>query len=548
MEGLPEATEDKEGGESRSVVCIVDDDPARLQGLGERLREAQKKGTKVVGLSSLDEALAVLPELRPGCLLFPERLLDCPARVLFDLLALGSGEPSPPLIAVIIEDAEGVHVRALRSFVSDWRAGDDCDSCDDSDLTSVVGALLDRRDRRREETKRAYSERLGTLRRIFSRAAHEINNPAAIIRLAISAVSDAVEARAPESEVQPGFGSTFSAEDVSRLRELVQSADDALERIALGLRNLEGQAGSALGHQTLLTLDDVVLTAKSRVLEKNRSEGSVAFELGATDEFFGDKDQLLRLVLDLVDNAIEATGRGGSVRVRTMVEEQCALLFVEDSGPGVDAELVEDIFEPLFSTRSARGALGMGLARVWGIVERHGGKIRVDRSELGGARFTVRIPFDRSAEPLSVTSSQLLPPSGTERGPRILIVDDEPQIRDSYSRVLRRHFEVDVAPSSQAALSLIRERAYALILCDVIMPGEDGVALAQRLVRDYPEHASVLLFCTGGVLETPQERFLTMWENGFLRKPMSAGELVDSALAFIEAKSQLPLELEQPAS
>lgn len=548
MVGHPKTNEDGGSGVPLSTVFVVDDDAAHRRRVSEQL-ETTLQGTRVIELGCLDDGLRLWGEHQPECVLLPERLLGESGRVLFELLAGADGATSPPLVVVIAEDSSGgLRARALRSVVSEWTVRKDLEGPVEADLSSVVGALLNRRDRRREETRRAYSERLGTLRRIFAKAAHEINNPAAIIRLAIAAVSDAIEARAPDSAVQSGASSLLSSEDVNRLRELVQSADDALGRITLGLRNLENEAGISLGHQTSLTMDGVVQGAKTQLLEKDRPLLDLSFELDAADEFFGDKDQLVRLVLDLVDNALEAAAPGGRVVVKTSVEGRRAVVSVEDSGAGVDVELLDDIFEPLFSTRSDRGALGMGLARVWGIVERHGGTIRVGRSELGGARFVVKIPLEGNEEPLSVASSQVIPPSGTEHGPRILIIDDEPQIRDSYSRVLRRHFEVDVASSSVNALSLVEERAYALILCDVIMPGEDGVDFAQRLVRDFPDHASVLLFCTGGVLEAPQERFLTMWENGFLRKPMSAAELVNSVSTFIESKSRLPLELEKPAS
>ncbi len=529
-----------------TTIFIVDDDAVSSGRLCEHFSAALPQ-VELAIWPSLAAARVGLAEKRPECVVVAEHLLDGSGRSLLELLTAAS-DKAPPLIVATAASERRWAIRSLSSVAWEYDAvSGRADSTPARDLTRVVGEMIEQRGRRRDEVRRAYAERLGTLRRMFGRVAHEINNPAAIIRLALSAVRDAVEPQ-PADEEQLS-NRTLSADEVTRLNELVQSAEDALARITVGLRELESRAGLALGHQSSVTINEVARAVEARALEDlTASQVEVLFEYGAEESFFGDRDQLMNLIHDLLDNAIEAAGDSGRVRVTTGVEGGQTLLTVEDSGEGVDAELLEDIFEPLFSTRFDRGALGMGLSRVWGIVERHGGTIAVERSPLGGARFVVSLPLDQGAEPLSVVSSQLIPSSRTAREERILIVDDEPQIRASYSRVLRQRYEVDVAPSSQAALSLIRERSYALILCDVIMPGEDGVRFAERLLAEYPEQANVLLFCTGGVLEAPQERFLTMWENGFLRKPMSAEELLNSVGVFIEAKSELPLELELPAS
>lgn len=529
-----------------ATIFIVDDDEVSLGRLRAHFGAALPE-VKLVTWPSLAAAGAGLAERQPECVVVAEHLLDGSGRALLEFLTAAS-EKAPPLIVATAESERRWAIRSLSSVAWEYDAvSGRADSTPARDLIRVVGEMLERRGRRRDEIRRAYAERLGTLRRMFGRAAHEINNPAAIIRLALSAVRDALEPHAGERERDPSR--TLSVDEIARLHELVQSGEDALGRITAGLRELESRAGLALGHQSSVTMNEVARAAEAWARgEPRASRVEILFDYGAEESFFGDREQLLHLVQDLLDNSIEAAGANGRVRVTTGIDAASALVTVEDSGEGVDAELLEDIFEPLFSTRFDRGALGMGLSRVWGIVERHGGTIVVERSTLGGARFVVSLPLDQGVEPLSVASSQLVPSSRTERGERILIVDDEPQIRASYSRVLRRRFEVDVAPSCQAALSLVRERSYALILCDVIMPGEDGVRFAEKLLAEHPEQANALLFCTGGVLEAPQERFLTMWENGFLRKPMSADELLNSVTVFIEAKSELPLELEMPAS
>jgi signal transduction histidine kinase len=105
-------------------------------------------------------------------------------------------------------------------------------------------------------------------------------------------------------------------------------------------------------------------------------------------------DRCMRLVVNLLRNAAEAAGEGGAVRVALDAAEGGQQLRIDDSGPGVPEALRERIFEPLFTTRGAAGH-GLGLATCRAIVAGHGGAIRCEASELGGARFVATFPDPR---------------------------------------------------------------------------------------------------------------------------------------------------------
>ena len=116
----------------------------------------------------------------------------------------------------------------------------------------------------------------------------------------------------------------------------------------------------------------------------------------------GNPDELHRMVLNLLDNAISHTPRGTEVRLRTARDGGEALLEVSDDGPGIPAELREQVFE-----RFVRGAgpadevpgsgTGLGLAIVRAVADSHGGSVVADSSPRGGARFVVRLPCVRDA-------------------------------------------------------------------------------------------------------------------------------------------------------
>ena len=97
--------------------------------------------------------------------------------------------------------------------------------------------------------------------------------------------------------------------------------------------------------------------------------------------------------LNLLDNAARAVGSSGRIRVEAWNEAGSYCIRIGDSGPGIDAASAQRIFEPFFTTRQAGEGTGLGLAIALQVVQQAGGRIEVDRSDLGGAAFTVRIPM-----------------------------------------------------------------------------------------------------------------------------------------------------------
>ena len=104
----------------------------------------------------------------------------------------------------------------------------------------------------------------------------------------------------------------------------------------------------------------------------------------------GDPTQLAQVIVNLAQNAAQFAGPTGSVEVAVASDEKSALVTVDDSGPGIDPAIRNRLFEPLVTTRP--GGVGLGLALVRRVIERHGGSVVASRSPLGGARFTVQLP------------------------------------------------------------------------------------------------------------------------------------------------------------
>jgi CheY-like chemotaxis protein len=153
---------------------------------------------------------------------------------------------------------------------------------------------------------------------------------------------------------------------------------------------------------------------------------------------------------------------------------------IADTGTGIPPEILDRIFDPFFTTKEISRGTGLGLATVLGIVETHAGFITVESTVGQGSSFQLHLPARPSvtdaAEPAAVAR-----PHGN--GELILIVDDEPHLRDVLRRMLLQHnYGAIEAEDGDEALKLVRERAdVRLIITDLDMPKRDGVSLVQEI-------------------------------------------------------------------
>ncbi len=147
----------------------------------------------------------------------------------------------------------------------------------------------------------------------------------------------------------------------------------------------------------LLDFNKVVQEAAQLVSYSLVRDGiQVYLELSPVPPIWGRRGDLEEVVVQLVRNAGEAiveSGKGGKVIVRTGVRGNWARLEVEDDGPGVPAELRDRIFDPFVTTKAARGGTGLGLAIVQNLITAHNGRIWLEDSPSGGAKFIVELPL-----------------------------------------------------------------------------------------------------------------------------------------------------------
>ena len=203
-----------------------------------------------------------------------------------------------------------------------------------------------------------------------------------------------------------------------------------------------------------------------------------------------DPERLQQVVWNLAANAVKFSSEGGTVHVRVEADGEVARLSVRDEGVGISPDFLPHAFEHFKqasegSTRT-HGGLGLGLAIVSHIVQAHGGSVAAESGGVGkGATFTVVLPRVVEVElPPSVSDEPATPAFGSTLlgGRKLLVVDDEADVRDVLSHVLGRYgARVTTAASVAEALAHFDADSPDMVVSDIGMAGEDGYALLERV-------------------------------------------------------------------
>lgn len=388
----------------------------------------------------------------------------------------------------------------------------------------VAGLVGERRtaEGEREELERRMqrSQRLESLGALAGGIAHDFNN----LLVAIAGNVDLVLMDTDPDD--PSY-------------RLLGESMRASERAAELCRQLLGYAGQGPFEQRVVDLGSVVedMTELLRVTVPTGTR--VEYEV-PTEALHvrADPDQLRQLLINLFSNAGDALvgGEGritlslsvapkGFARIDAGVslleppEGPFAVLRIEDDGEGIAPEDLEQIFQPVFSTRGP--GRGIGLASVLGIVRKHNGSIHVSSTPGQGSTFTVLLPLAEDPPDAEGLAPPIRP---FARGGVALIVDDRKPVRDATSLLVRRlGFEVVEAEDGEAAMARLEEieGQVSWVLMDITMPGRDGLVTLRRM-RQRGYDVPVLL--SSGYLQLA-EKLTELAPARFLPKPYTLAAL-----------------------
>ena len=272
----------------------------------------------------------------------------------------------------------------------------------------------------------------------------------------------------------------------------------------------------------------------------------LVLSLGAGDAHVtADPGAVEQIVMNLVTNARDAMPAGGRLRIATerfaADEEFCrthtgtapgpyVMVTVADTGAGMDADTLRRVFEPFFTTKPVGVGTGLGMAMVYGLVKQHRGWVDVASRPGAGTSVRVFLPLTAASAP---APAERAAHTGGGSGETLLLVEDEPALRNAATRVLRKSgYLVIVAADGLEALDMLeRDAAVDLIITDVVMPRLGGNELIREL-KDRGRRVRVL-FTSGypGRGDVPEEM-----EPGypFLTKPWTIPDLLGAVRAALD--------------
>jgi two-component system NtrC family sensor kinase len=250
----------------------------------------------------------------------------------------------------------------------DLRDGNGC-------VYAYIGVITDLTERRRFQQQLLQSGKLAAIGELAAGVAHEVNNPLfAILGLVEFLLKDA----------EPGT----KAHD--RL-QLIQSTALEIRDI---VRSLLDFARESSNERAVVSLDEVIRETVTLVSRTTAGHGVEIVEEFGDGPFRVDAspNQLKQVFLNLIGNARQAMPDGGTIRIALAADDEIVEAVVSDTGEGIEAEHMQRIFEPFYTTKRDRGGTGLGLSVSVGIAETHGGSLTAASTPGEGAAFTLRLP------------------------------------------------------------------------------------------------------------------------------------------------------------
>ena len=260
------------------------------------------------------------------------------------------------------------------------------------------------------------------------------------------------------------------------IERAVGDAADTVRRIQAFSRAQRGGTASELDlNETVRESIDFTRARWEHEAQVRGAGVEMVFEPGVVPAVLGRKAELREVLTNLILNAVDALPSGGRVLIRSWGEPGRAVVSVCDSGVGMSPEVRDRAFEPFFTTKGVQ-RLGLGLAVAYGLVTSHGGQISLDAGEGQGTTVTFWIPAAGTSEVPAA------PIPGVEPHGRILVVDDEADVREMLADVLMtRGHQVTLAGDGREALRRFEQGDYDLVITDLGMPDLNGWEVARAI-------------------------------------------------------------------
>lgn len=431
------------------------------------------------------------------------------------VLALNDTLVSAGLLSMpLLLDAGSVLVVVVAAFVRQRRLAED--------LAHTQAAL-------------ARSERIASTGRLAAGIAHEINNPAAVVRHDL------------EQILQRARDPLAARGDVPRL---ASHALTALDRVVLVVRRLL-DFGLAVRPESAelmcFRLEPVLRCAGNAILDRLPS-GALVIDVPEDLSVLGDASRLQDVVTNLLSNAAYAVAATASPSVQILARRDGdrVVITVTDNGTGVPEEIVARMFEPFVNARPFGQGAGLGLAVSHALMRSQNGELRLVRTSATGTEMAIELPIARG--PLSEVSAPVTDGVAPAALLDLLIIDDDPDLRVILEESARAHRfrPVAVASVAEAAARVEALMPVDLVLCDLMMP-DGGADTWLRLCRErFPQLATRTIIITGGPSSSDALAVADANADRLLYKPFAMSDVRAMATRLLQADPAVLPESREP--
>ena len=369
----------------------------------------------------------------------------------------------------------------------------------------VLCVIRDVTDQKMLQEQLIQSEKMSAIGQLVSGVAHELNNP-------LAGISAFAQLLLTEKRFPP---------DQRTAAEMIYAEARRASRIVQNLLTFARQHKPERASTSINQVLDDTLELRGYELRVRGIEVAREYDDGLP-ETMADAHQLQQVFLNLITNAEQAMEKrqrdAQHLIVRTTRAGGVIRIEVEDTGPGIPANLLERIFNPFFTTKPTGSGTGLGLSISLGIVREHGGRIWAENASGGGARFVIELPLITPRS--SGEAGQVLAAPALGERLRILVVDDEASVRVALQRYFAsRGHEVETTASGKDGLARLREGIFDAVVVDMRMPDLSGEQIYDELRSRDPRHAERVIFTTGQLVDEQVHAFLASTGRPYIPKP-----------------------------
>lgn len=402
---------------------------------------------------------------------------------------------------------------------------------EDGKYAGAVLTVVDVTERERLQAQLVHADHMANLGLLAAGVGHEINNPLTYVLDNLRMLEERLPKLADRAP---------SDEQIRRLLGIVEESREGAERVRDIVQDLRAYSRIQQGELAPVDLNAAIAAAVNMAQNEIRFRARLVTEYGQIPPIMGNQGRISQVFLNLLVNAAHAIGEGSvdqhQIVVRTRCQNGQVLAEVEDTGSGIGPELLPRLFEPFATTKEVGQGFGLGLFICHQTVTAFGGRIEVESKPGVGSLFKLWFPVGRAEkEPSEATQPPRDVVATLSEQLRVLVVDDEPQLRRVVRRALGKQCRVVEADSGERAKEILsHDRRFDAVICDLMMPGMSGMELYEWLTATLPELARRVVFMTGGVFTPRARELLEHAPNPVLPKPFDIEDVRNAVQLVVE--------------